>query len=75
VAQPPLAPVLLGLVQHVAAYERLAATAAARGDRDGARLALLAHPLVREYELAVGMLDELLARDGAATVSGLAARR
>ena len=32
--QPPLAPELLGLVQHVAAYERLAARAAVGGDRD-----------------------------------------
>jgi 6-phospho-beta-glucosidase len=59
--QAPLAPELLGLVQHVAAYERLAASAAASGDRDRARLALLAHPLVREYELADGLLDPLLA--------------
>lgn len=62
-AQPPLAPELLGLVQHVAAYERLAACAAARGDRDLARKALLAHPLVREYRLADTMLDRLLAID------------
>jgi 6-phospho-beta-glucosidase len=60
-AQPPLSPELLGLVQHVAAYERLAASAAATGDRDTARLALLAHPLVREYRLTEGMLDRLLA--------------
>ena len=59
--QPPLAPELLGLVQHVAAYERLAAAAAASGDRDRARLALMAHPLVREYELADCLLDPLLA--------------
>ncbi|HLI60621.1 MAG TPA: hypothetical protein VKV21_13250 [Solirubrobacteraceae bacterium] len=59
--QPPLAPELLGLVQHVAAYERLAAAAAAERDLDRARLALLAHPLVREYELADGLLGELLA--------------
>jgi 6-phospho-beta-glucosidase len=65
VPQPPLAPELLGLVQHVAAYERLAASAAARGDRDAARLALLAHPLVREYRLAESMLDRLLAADPA----------
>jgi len=52
---------MLGLVQHVAAYERLAASAAATGDRDTARLALLAHPLVREYRLADNMLDRLLA--------------
>jgi 6-phospho-beta-glucosidase len=59
--QRPLAPELLGLVQHVAAYERLTAAAAAAGDRDVARLALMAHPLVREYGLADGMLDGLLA--------------
>ena len=44
--QAPLAPELLGLVQHVAAYERLAA---ARGGRPGpadVRRALLAHPLI-----------------------------
>jgi 6-phospho-beta-glucosidase len=63
VAQPPLAPELLGLVQHVAAYERLAASAAATGDRGAARLALLAHPLVREYRLAETMLDRLLAAE------------
>jgi 6-phospho-beta-glucosidase len=58
--EPPLAPELLGLVQHVAAYERLAATAARTGDRDVARLALMANPLVREYRLAETMLDRLL---------------
>jgi 6-phospho-beta-glucosidase len=61
VAQPPLAPELLGLVQHVASYERLAASAAATSDRDAARRALLAHPLVREYRLADSMLERLLA--------------
>ena len=40
--QTPLAPELLGLVQHVAAYERLAA----RGE---VRKALLAHPLVGQW--------------------------
>ncbi|MGH2850229.1 MAG: 6-phospho-beta-glucosidase, partial [Solirubrobacteraceae bacterium] len=59
--QPPLAPELLGLVQHVAAYERLAASAAAGGDHDRARLALMTNPLVRDYELADGLLDPLLA--------------
>jgi 6-phospho-beta-glucosidase len=58
--QAPLAPELLGLVQHVAAYERLAATAARSGDRDVARLALLANPLVREYGLAHALLEQLL---------------
>jgi 6-phospho-beta-glucosidase len=61
VAQPPLAPELLGLIQHVAAYERLAASAAASGDHDRARMALMAHPLVREYRLADSMLERLLA--------------
>src|SRR4051794_2201482 len=37
-AQRPLAPELLGLAQHAAAYERLAAAAARTGDRDVARL-------------------------------------
>jgi 6-phospho-beta-glucosidase len=60
VAQKPLAPELLGLVQHVAAYERLAASAAASGDREAARLALLAHPLVREYRLADSLSDRML---------------
>jgi 6-phospho-beta-glucosidase len=63
VEQPPLAPELLGLVQHVAAYERLAATAARTGDRRVARLALMANPLVREYGLAETMLDQLLAAE------------
>ena len=61
VAQRPLAPELLGLVQHVAAYERLAAAAAAGGDHEAARLALLAHPLVREYRLASTLRERMLA--------------
>jgi 6-phospho-beta-glucosidase len=65
VAQPPLEPALLGLVQHVAAYERLAASAASTGGRDTARLALLAHPLVRDYRLADTLLDRLLATEAA----------
>jgi 6-phospho-beta-glucosidase len=62
-AQRPLAPELLGLVQHVAAYEQLAARAASTRDRDLARLALMANPLVREYALAADMLDRLLEAD------------
>jgi 6-phospho-beta-glucosidase len=57
--QAPLAPELLGLVQHVAAYERLAAQAAVSDDPDLARKALLAHPLVGQWEIAKE-LDELL---------------
>ncbi|HLW95839.1 MAG TPA: hypothetical protein VKS25_10705 [Solirubrobacteraceae bacterium] len=62
--QSPLAPELLGLVQHVAAYERLAAAAAASGDHDRARLALMTHPLVRDYDSAQNLLGPLIgARD------------
>jgi 6-phospho-beta-glucosidase len=57
--QAPLAPELLGLVQHVAAYERLAAHAGATGDRAVARKALLAHPLVGQDELAGDLLERL----------------
>jgi 6-phospho-beta-glucosidase len=64
VAQPPLAPELLGLVQHVAAYERLAARAAASGDDEAARRALLAHPLIREYRLAGNLADRMLTPQG-----------
>jgi 6-phospho-beta-glucosidase len=50
--QPPLAPELLGLVQHVAAYERLTAEAAVTRDERTARKALLAHPLIGQHEMA-----------------------
>ncbi|HEX5621263.1 MAG TPA: 6-phospho-beta-glucosidase [Solirubrobacteraceae bacterium] len=50
--QRPLAPELLGLVQHVAAYERLTAEAAVTRDEVTARKALLAHPLIGQHELA-----------------------
>jgi 6-phospho-beta-glucosidase len=58
--QAPLAPELLGLVQHVAAYERLTAQAAVSGDVELARKSLLSHPLIGQYELANELLDRLL---------------
>jgi 6-phospho-beta-glucosidase len=58
--QRPLAPELLGLVQHVAAYERLAANAATSGDPALVRKALLAHPLVGQDALAEELADRLL---------------
>jgi 6-phospho-beta-glucosidase len=58
--QPPLAPELLGLVQHVAAYERLAATAAITRDEATARKALLAHPLIGQDEMAGALVERLL---------------
>jgi 6-phospho-beta-glucosidase len=57
--QGPLAPELLGLVQHVAAYERLTAEAAVSRDPRTARLALLAHPLVGQWGLSGELLDRL----------------
>jgi len=58
--QPPLAPELLGLVQHVAAYERLAAKAAVTGERELVYKALLAHPLVGQAPQAEQLTEELL---------------
>jgi 6-phospho-beta-glucosidase len=54
--QDPLAPELLGLTQHVAAYERLAAEAAVTRDPVTARKALLAHPLIGQ----IAQIDALL---------------
>jgi 6-phospho-beta-glucosidase len=59
--QRPLAPELLGLVQHVAAYERLTVRAALTRDPADARKALLAHPLIGQVELVDGLLDRLVA--------------
>jgi 6-phospho-beta-glucosidase len=59
--QRPLAPELLGLVQHVAAYERLAVKAATTGDPVVARKALLAHPLVGQTAKVDDLLEDLLA--------------
>jgi len=59
-AQEPLAPELLGLVQHVAAYERLTVQAAITGDRAIARKALLAHPLIGQLPLVEELLERLL---------------
>jgi 6-phospho-beta-glucosidase len=60
-AQAPLAPELLGLAQHVAAYERLTAEAAVTRDLETARKALLAHPLIGQWGLSVGLLERLIA--------------
>jgi 6-phospho-beta-glucosidase len=56
----PLAPDMLGLVQHAKAYERLAIRAAMTGDRDVALRALMANPLVGDYERASPLLAALL---------------
>ncbi len=49
IPQPPLAPELLGLARHVAAYERLTVQAATTHDVETMRKALLAHPLIGQF--------------------------
>ena len=56
----PLPPEMLGLVQQVKAYERLAVEAACSGSRAAALKALLANPLVGGYEVAVQLLEAML---------------
>jgi len=56
----PLAPEMLGLVQHAKAYERLTIEAALTGSRDTALKALLTNPLVGDVDRAAPMLDALL---------------
>jgi 6-phospho-beta-glucosidase len=58
--QAPLAPELLGLVQHVTAYERLAVEAALTRDPATARRALLSHPLVGQVDKVDALVDALL---------------
>jgi 6-phospho-beta-glucosidase len=59
--QEPLAPELLGLVQHVTAYERLAVRAALSGAPADVRKALLAHPLIGQWDIASELADLLRA--------------
>ena len=61
IATDPLAPEMAGLVQHAKAYERLTIDAARSGSRATALKALLANPLVGDYERARPLLDALLA--------------
>jgi 6-phospho-beta-glucosidase len=49
-----------GLISAVKNYEQLAVESAVEGDIRKMKLALLAHPLVREYELVEKLLPELL---------------
>jgi 6-phospho-beta-glucosidase len=58
--QLPVAPELLGLMQHVTAYEQLAAQAAVSGDPVLARKALLTHPLIGQHPLSEELVDRLL---------------
>jgi 6-phospho-beta-glucosidase len=65
-AQAPLAPELLGLVQHVAAYERLAAGAAVSRSPVDVRRALLAHPLIGQVDRVDALVEEMLTPAGSA---------
>jgi 6-phospho-beta-glucosidase len=59
----PLAPLddhMLGLVEHVKAYERLTIRAATSGDRTTALRGLMTNPLVPGYRVALELLDVLL---------------
>jgi 6-phospho-beta-glucosidase len=57
----PLPDDLAGLISRVAGYERLALDAAVNGGRDRVARALLAHPLVGQYDRAEKLTDLLLA--------------
>jgi 6-phospho-beta-glucosidase len=59
----PLPPLLRGLVGHVSAYEELAVDAARRGGRARVVSALLAHPLIGQYDLAEPMADRMIAEN------------
>ncbi|ALE07269.1 6-phospho-beta-glucosidase [Arthrobacter sp. ERGS1:01] len=52
---------MAALIGHVAGYERLALDAAIHGGRDRVLKAMLAHPLVGQYEKAEKLTDTLLA--------------
>jgi len=52
-----------GLISHVAGYERLALDAAVHGGRDRVLRAMLAHPLVGQYDRAERLTDLLIAHN------------
>ncbi|MER8042941.1 6-phospho-beta-glucosidase [Streptomyces sp. NPDC094032] len=62
-AVPRLDPLFAGLIAHVTAYEDLALDAALKGGRDRVFKALLAHPLVGQFEYAEALTDRLIAHN------------
>jgi 6-phospho-beta-glucosidase len=60
---PRVDPLYTGLIAHVSAYEDLALEAALHGGRDRVARALLAHPLVGQYDRAEALTDRLLAHN------------
>ena len=63
VSLAPLQPEILGLAQHVKAYERLAVEASLSGSRSVALKALMTNPLVGTHARASALLDDLLEAD------------
>jgi len=61
----PVSPLMSGLIAHVSAYEELALEAALHGGRHRVAAALLAHPLVGQYDLAGRLADRLIAENDA----------
>ncbi|MGI9008027.1 MAG: 6-phospho-beta-glucosidase [Streptosporangiaceae bacterium] len=61
----PLDPPMRGLTAHVSAYEELAVEAARRGGRDRVLRAMLAHPLIGQYDQAEQLTDLLLTENAA----------
>ncbi|UXY19817.1 6-phospho-beta-glucosidase [Streptomyces cynarae] len=60
---PSVDPLYAGLMANVTAYEDLALDAALRGGRDRVFRALLAHPLIGQYEYADALTDRLIAHN------------
>ncbi|MGW3383602.1 6-phospho-beta-glucosidase [Streptomyces sp. 2BBP-J2] len=59
----PVNPLFAGLMANVTAYEDLALEAALHGGRDRVFRALLAHPLIGQYEYAGRLTDDLIAHN------------
>ena len=59
----PLPQDMVGLISHAAAYERLALDAAVNGGRDRVLRAMLANPLVGQYDKAERLTDLLIAEN------------
>ncbi|MGA4841870.1 6-phospho-beta-glucosidase [Streptomyces sp. G45] len=60
---PDLDPLYSGLIANVTAYEDLALQAALHGGRDRVFKALLAHPLIGQYDYAEQLTDKLVAHN------------
>ncbi|MFI8306867.1 6-phospho-beta-glucosidase [Streptomyces sp. NPDC085927] len=60
---PRVDPLFAGLMANVTAYEDLALDAALRGGRERVFRALLAHPLIGQYEYAEKLTDRLVAHN------------